>query len=377
MPLFYRWLKSTLPAILLLLVFWTFIGFPLSKIGPVSFALIVNGVIGLLIILFYIRYELVTILTGSILAPFLFYGAAAFYADSDFIVTHGLILLGVPFLMLVLGIIALRCRPPSKEVDSYVPDYLKRIHKRERIKRELEIARNVQIGFLPSHNPSIEGMDIASICIPAEEVGGDYYDYVELSPKKLGVVIGDVSGKGISAAFYMTLTKGLLKSQARRSYSPQDILMNMNELFYENSNRGVFISMIYGIFDLDAKTLTFARAGHNPMILRRPEKGLVEEICPPGIALGLEKGPIFNRSIEEKTIGLEKEDVFLFYTDGLNEAQNRKQEEFGEDRLMQLIQKQSHLSAAELLQTIQKRMQQFIGKAPQHDDMTIMIVKIM
>ena len=258
-----------------------------------------------------------------------------------------------------------------------MPDYLQRIYERERIQRELEIARNVQLSFLPKTTPKVEGVDVATFCLPAREVGGDYYDFIEVGPRRLGVVIGDVSGKGISAAFYMTLTKGFLKSQARRVESTREVLINMNELFYENAERGIFISMIYGIFDLNARTLTFARAGHNPMILRRSGKGTAEELCPSGIGLGLEGGEVFARTVEERTIGIEKNDVFLFYTDGLNEAQNPFQEEFGAERLLRLIEENDHLSAEALLQKIQEEIQSFTAGAPQYDDMTAVVVKVL
>ena len=197
-----------------------------------------------------------------------------------------------------------------------------------------------------------------------------------MGPRKLGVVIGDVSGKGISAAFYMTLTKGFLKSQAQNVAAPRQVLVNMNELFYQNSERGYFISMIYGVIDLDERSLTFARAGHNPMILRRPGKGMVEELCPPGIALGLEEGDIFARTIEQRTIGIEANDIFLFYTDGLNEAQNRVREEFGEERLRGIVEMYTEETAVELLDRIQRDIERFTDRAPQHDDMTAVVLKI-
>lgn len=234
----------------------------------------------------------------------------------------------------------------------------------------------MQITFLPSQTPEIHGLDIASLCLPALEVGGDYYDFIEITPKKLGVVIGDVSGKGISAAFYMTLTKGFLKSQARNVFSPRQLLINMNELFYENAERGFFISMIYAIIDLEKRTLTFSRAGHNPMILRSSKKGMAEELNPPGIALGLESGEIFTRTIEERTIGIEKDDLFLFYTDGLNEAQNQFHEEFGEERLLHQVEAYTDLAAEALLQKIQTEIQQYTVNAAQHDDMTAVVIKI-
>ena len=361
----------------ILFLFWGLVSFPIPKVQPIFLNMIINGLIGLLFALFFLRYDFTTVATGAVGLPILFYSIAALEVGSKLFTLHGIILSGLLGVALLVAFLAYRGESPSPELVSYVPDYLKRIYEKERIKRELEIARNVQLSFLPRKNPEIEGIDIASLCIPAEEVGGDYYDFIEIDPKKLGVVIGDVSGKGISAAFYTTLTKGFLKSVARTVLSPKEVLINMNELFYQNAERGVFISMIYGVFDLNSGTLTFARAGHNPMILRRSGEGKTEELNSPGIALGLEQGNIFASTIEEKTIGIEKNDVFLFYTDGFNEARNHSNEEFGEKRLMQLVKIYDTLSAEKLLQKIQYEIQSFAAGVSQHDDMTAVIVKIL
>ncbi len=164
---------------------------------------------------------------------------------------------------------------------------------------ELEIARDVQMSFLPVKNPQFKGLDIAAKCIPALEVGGDYYDFVRLDESRLGIIIGDVSGKGTQAAFYMTLTKGFVKALSKTIKSPSEFLIQINELFYENVERGTFISMIYGIFDLKENTLTFSRAGHNPVLARQSDKNEIELLNPVGLALGLEKGQIFSRTIKE------------------------------------------------------------------------------
>lgn len=362
--------------ILILVVLWAFVSIPIPRLLPYALRMSVNGLVGLLVILFFIKYDYSTIIFGVVGMPIFYYGVAALYVGGGHFGFHGAILIGIFVLALIAAFIALRSEPPSAEVATYVPAYLQRIYERERIHRELEIARNVQLSFLPRRNPEINGMDIATLCLPAKEVGGDYYDFVEMGPKKLGVVIGDVSGKGISAAFYMTLTKGFLKSQAQNISSPRQILINMNELFYENSERGFFISMIYGVFDLEQQTLTFARAGHNPMILRRPGQGETEELSPPGIALGLERGEVFSHSIEERTVGIQKNDVFFFYTDGLNEAQNRFHEEFGEAALIDIVERYDGASASDLLEKTQMAIQRFTIDAPQHDDMTAVIVRL-
>ncbi len=362
---------------LIVFLSWSFVSFPITQLDPFILRMGIRGLIGLLFVLFFLRYDFITVATGAIGLPILFYGIVMLNTGIGTYVFHGFILTGLIVAILLFAYKAYRSEMSFGEVRPYVPDYLRRIYEKERIQRELEIARQVQIGFLPRSKPQIEGLDIAALCIPAKEVGGDYYDFIEIGKMKIGIVIGDVSGKGISAAFYMTLVKGFLRSLARSFYSPKEILIHMNELFYENADRGVFISMIYGIFDVDNKTLTFARAGHNPIIFRRSDKGETGEIHPPGIALGLEKGILFPKSIEEKTIQLKKNDVIFFYTDGLNEAQNQFYEEFQEDRLMHIVETNSGLSAEALLHKMQKEIQTFTADAPQHDDMTAVVVKIL
>ncbi|OQX95396.1 hypothetical protein B6I21_05675, partial [candidate division KSB1 bacterium 4572_119] len=241
----------------------------------------------------------------------------------------------------------------------------------------LEIARRVQSSFLPRKKPTLSGIDIASACIPATEVGGDYFDFIALDENRLGVVIGDVSGKGISAAFHMTLTKGFLKSQAKTVESPREVLIHLNELFYENVERTTFISMIYGIFDIRNKKFTFARAGHNPLLLKKDGIKDVEILCPKGLALGLEKGELFQRVIEEYSIGINSKDVFMFYTDGFSEAMNNKKEEFGEDRLKSILNKVHSISAENIMAETKSQVLAFVNNADQHDDMTMIIVKIL
>jgi len=187
------------------------------------------------------------------------------------------------------------------------------------MQRELEIARDVQMGFLPNEMPEINGLEIAAQCIPALEVGGDYYDFIPLNSNKLGIAIGDVSGKGTQAAFYMTLTKGFLKATAKNMDLATEVLVQVNKLFFENAKRNTFISMVYGIFDLDTKSLALARAGHNPVMMHQKIRGEVQEIQSEGLALGLDSGSKFDNKIQEVNISFEKGDVFVFYTDGLTE----------------------------------------------------------
>jgi len=366
--------NHTIPILMIVFVIWSFVNFPSLKLTPLSLQMVASGILGLLFTLLYIKYEFLSVCIGAMGVPMLFYGAASLY--SGVFPLHGFILIGIFLLSIILGLFAVMGREISDEVVPYVPDYLQRIYERERIQRELEIARNVQLSFLPRKKPEVNGLDIATLCIPAKEVGGDYYDFLEIDNDRLGIVIGDVSGKGISAAFYMTLTKGFLKAQVRQLSNPKDILINMNELFYENSERGFFISLIYGIFDLKRGQLTFARAGHNPLIFKCSGKEVAEEINPRGIAIGLESGKIFSDTIEERSVKFKKGDLFLFYTDGLNEARNWEEEEFGEERLMDMVESSESLSAEEIIKNLRNSIEQFSNNMQQHDDMTAVVVKI-
>jgi hypothetical protein len=268
-------------------------------------------------------------------------------------------------------------RPQSvKDYDSYVPEYVSRIAEKERFLKELEIARGVQMRFLPQKVPEFPSLEIVSLCQPAMEVGGDYYDFIQMDDRYMSVLIGDVSGKGVSAAFYMTMVKGIIKTLSKKTKDPATLLIEANEIFCENAPRNVFITIIYGIFDLKAQTLTVASAGHNPLIAWRHRTGKTEIVNPRGIALGLDPGEHYREIIEEKCIPIEEKDVFVFYTDGVSEAMNTNEEFFSEERLRLVIEQYAHLSPQLLQEKIVQAVSEFSGKAPQHDDFTMVVVKI-
>jgi serine phosphatase RsbU (regulator of sigma subunit) len=284
--------------------------------------------------------------------------------------------ISIGFLIFFAGIFLVYRKQSVIDFEHYVPEYVSRLAERERFLQELEIARNIQMKFLPQSPPSFSQLEIASICKPAMEIGGDYFDFISEGSDHLSVVIGDVSGKGVSAAFYMTMAKGILKTLSKKIKHPKQLLNEANEIFYENAPRNVFVSVIYGHFDMQNKTLTFARAGHNPVIVRKRISAKPELFIPKGLAIGLEKGKLFSDIIEEETIAIEPHDIFVFYTDGVTEAMNKKEEEFGEERLREIIDANANLSAQDLLNTIVKEVKQFTGKAHQHDDFTMVVVKV-
>jgi sigma-B regulation protein RsbU (phosphoserine phosphatase) len=278
-------------------------------------------------------------------------------------------------LMVLVSWIGVLTRDRVTDLEAITPAFARHISERERLQQELRIARDVQMSLLPKTTPSVAGLDLAARCVPAQEVGGDYYDFAFLDGGRLGVVIGDVSGKGTEGAFYMTLTKGFLKAVVKASESPATVLTQANALFCENVGRGNFISMVYASIDVQGGKVTFARAGHNPVILYRARSGSAEFFQPKGIALGLESGEVFARTIEEVSIQLERGDVLVLYTDGFGEAMNKAREMYGEARLQEAIVRLAGGSSEEILGGILKDARSFAGRAEQNDDMTMVVIK--
>jgi hypothetical protein len=260
-------------------------------------------------------------------------------------------------------------------VGEFVPSYIRELRQQERLQRELEIAHQVQESFLPHEMPDVEHLDIAATCIAAEVVGGDYYDLIKLDDDNLALAIGDVSGKGIQAAFFMTLTKGFLRSLCREQSSPAEVLRRMNRLFVESAPKGVFISIVYGIIDVRGREFLFARAGHNPVILRR-SNGDARHLQPSGMGIGLDSGGRFDQVIAESRISLEPGDMLIFYTDGFSEARNHGHEEYGDERLLRTVSSANADTARALLDDVCGEVDRFVKGAERHDDMTMLVVRL-
>lgn len=283
---------------------------------------------------------------------------------------------GLFFITIMAFSVTLFTKDKLSDFDKISPTFVKYITERQRLQGELEVARKVQMSFLPAENPKSEYLDIASNCIPALEVGGDYYDFIKFSKNKLGVVIGDVSGKGTKAAFYMTLTKGFLKAVSKHRDEPSEILNEINEVFYENVERGNFISMAFALFDMENKIVKIARAGHNPILIFDSSSNSIKHIQSKGIAIGLEKGEVFAKSIRTEELKYNSNDIFIFYTDGIPEAMNKNKEEYGMKKFESVILQNSKLNSVDLSNSIYKDVRSFTKNVPQSDDMTSVIVRI-
>ncbi len=244
----------------------------------------------------------------------------------------------------------------------------------ERLQKELAVAGIIQKHSLPRHNPAVPGLEVAGICISATEVGGDYYDYLEVGKGRLGVMVGDVSGKGTSAALYMSKLQGIIRALQSLHHSPSQLLAAANNLIYGTIEKNSFITLTYAIFDLNQRHVLLCRAGHNATLHLQGRGSHL--LIPRGLGLGLAKSEIFVRETEELRLPLNSHDTFIFYTDGLVEARNLSGQEFGEENLVKLAAQYSDLHAEPLKQKIIEEAQKFVGYATQHDDMTVLVAKV-
>lgn len=347
-----------------------------SNINPLTASISINLVLGLILSFILIRYDLLTTLISYLLLQYFIKALEFAFVPAEYLHNQWYIILFLTVFLVAIAVVFIVTKDKFTDYDTIIPKFVENVTERERLRKELDVARHVQMSFLPKENPKLEGLDIASICIPAFEVGGDYYDFIKIDENKFGIIIGDVSGKGTQAAFYMTLTKGFLKALAKQTDSPSEVLSKMNELFYENVERGRFISMIYAVVDLNNRKIRIARAGHNPVILHEANGSKISLLSPKGLAIGLEHGVLFRKVIDEYEENLEPGKTFIFYTDGFTEASNKKGEEYGLEKLSLIATNNFNKTANELLDEIINDIKKFIGKAKQHDDMTMVIIKV-
>ncbi len=243
---------------------------------------------------------------------------------------------------------------------------------KERLDNELEVAANIQKQLLPQTVEDINGVGIAQYFNPAKEIGGDYYDYSLSAENKLWVTIGDVSGKGVPAAFLMALIRSVLKTLEYKDSHPSDVLTDLNDIIYPDISEDMFVTIFHSQYDFLTKNLYYSNAGHNPLILYRASTGQVIEENVKGVAVG------FLDTYEYKLgkIKLEKGDVLLYYTDVLTEAENPKKELYGIDRLKEVIGSTYNLSANGIKEALLDSLNKFVNEKEQIDDMTFVILKI-
>ncbi|MBN1996979.1 SpoIIE family protein phosphatase [candidate division KSB1 bacterium] len=246
---------------------------------------------------------------------------------------------------------------------------------KERLEQELKIAHEAQMKLLPKEMPKISDIELDAVCITANEVGGDYYDFFELAVDRLGIVIGDVSGKGPSAAFYMAEVKGVMEALAKEEHDPKKLLKSANLTLYQNLDRGTFVSLIYGVMDIKQQVFSFCRAGHCPILYCSTADANCQSLEPKGMGIGLDGGPAFDQLLEQTSVPIKKDCCLLLYTDGVIEARNRQFEEFGEQRLVKAFRKVKNLSAREIKKKLIYDIFTFIDGANATDDLTFIVIK--
>ncbi|HEX5733739.1 MAG TPA: SpoIIE family protein phosphatase [Blastocatellia bacterium] len=250
------------------------------------------------------------------------------------------------------------------------------VAQRERLNRELEIAREVQERLFPQKLPSISGLDYCGACRPALGVGGDYYDFLLLPGDRLGIAIGDVSGKGIAAALLMASLQASLRSQAIAAATDlAEQMGNVNRLVYDASAENRYATFFYAQYDSTTRSLTYVNAGHNPPIIFRKAKGEWEltRLEAGGAVVGL----LRNFPYSQATVTMEPGDALVAFTDGISEAMNPEEEEWGEDNLIEAVKECDGLTASDMLGRLVEAADRFAAGAKQHDDMTLLIVRVL
>jgi phosphoserine phosphatase RsbU/P len=240
---------------------------------------------------------------------------------------------------------------------------------------ELELSQKVQQALLPQQMPEIPGVDLAAFSRPAQIVGGDYFDFFRFRDDSHGWVIGDVAGHGMSASLLMASLQASLRTLVSETESPLEVVQRLNSLFYHNIRLTNFVTLFLGCFDPETRELTYCNAGHNPPLLFHSQQNGRESIAwlqPTGAAIGLVED--FKFGLE--TVTLTPGDILLLYTDGVTEAFSPQEEEFGAERLAELIRHASTLSAPDLVQEVRRRLQEFTDGRPLADDTTIVVCKI-
>ena len=251
----------------------------------------------------------------------------------------------------------------------------KEMIERERINRELEIAREIQVNILPRGYPRSEAFSFAGTYKSAKEVGGDYYDFIELSGNRFGVLIADVSGKSLPGMLVMLITRDIVKRLSQNISEPNELLNEVNRELLQNIKKGMFVTMFYGVLDPASGSFVFASAGHNPLVHYSASEDECRLIKTKGYPLGMVPGDVFSKRIETAELNLAAGDWIVQYTDGITEAQNEKEEEYGVERVVSSIKRGAALDSAGIVDNVMDNVNAFVGDAPQYDDITLLVMK--
>ncbi len=240
-----------------------------------------------------------------------------------------------------------------------------------RMERELQVAREVQASFLPRETPQVPGWEFVARWQPAREVAGDYYDFIPLDGEQLGLVIADVSDKGMPAALFMALTRSIVRASVGRAPSPADGIAHANRLICADSTRGMFVTLFYALLNPATGEITYVNAGHNPPLLCRADQDQLTQLARTGMALGVVEDAPF----EQHTLRLNPGDFILLYTDGVTDVTNAHEQDFGMERLQRVILDHRHAPAADVMAALEQAIGDFAGSTAPFDDMAMVVIK--
>jgi sigma-B regulation protein RsbU (phosphoserine phosphatase) len=242
---------------------------------------------------------------------------------------------------------------------------------KKRLESEISIALEIQKNLLPKEPPITENFDIYGFSLPTYQVGGDYFDYIKIDENRLLLAIADVSGKGIPASLIMANTQAALRVLARNKIDPVSIANQINSLLYENTSPDKFVTCFFGVLDQTNNQFTYLNAGHNPPYLFKSD-GTMHELHEGGLILGfMEHDFGYNTG----NVKLESGDLIIMFTDGVTESHNIAHEEYGEQRLLELIKEVKHHNSFDIAQAISADVKKFAGNCPQFDDITTIVLK--
>lgn len=248
------------------------------------------------------------------------------------------------------------------------------LDEKKRIDHDLAVARRIQASLLPEELPHVEGVELAAFNEAAQQIGGDYYDFVRIDDRHLGIAMADVSGKGVGGALLMSVCRSVLRAQAPGNMSPAAVLKSINRVMGPDIAEDMFVTMLYMVLHLDTRRLVVARAGHERPVLIAKD-GSIRVIESTGTAIGMMDAETFEAVLDEATVDLQPGDVVVAYTDGISEAMNSQDEEWGMTNLLDACRVASAEGANSVLNNVRQRLRRFVGGRAQYDDMTLLAMR--
>lgn len=248
-------------------------------------------------------------------------------------------------------------------------------NEKKRLDHDIQVAQEIQRILLPSAPPALQSFEVDGVNMPARQMSGDYYGYIRIDDRRWGIAIADVSGKGVPASLTMAMCRSVLRSTAVGNREAADVLHRVNRQLYPDIKEDMFISMAYLVVDDESNVITLCRAGHDAPLHYCVKSDTVQKLNPPGMALGIDSGDVFDRITGDFSVSLEKDDCLILYTDGVTEALDSKGTEFGLTRMIESIQASAHEGAAGIKKRLTDDLLKFIGTYPQNDDITLIVIR--